>query len=98
MYSKFSFSNLHERLSENIKSLYASNPVLKEIENLDPVFAGGYPMALLFAPRDKAGKIGSYYSTTTYTFRTLTIAQLQLKSLSLTQRIMNNFLLRMQRL
>lgn len=62
MYSKFSFSNLHERLSENIKSLYASNPVLKEIENLDPVFAGGYPMALLFAPRDKAGKIGSYYT------------------------------------
>lgn len=62
MYSKFSFSNLNEKLSENIKATYASNPVLKEIEQLNPVFAGGYPMALLFAPRDSSGKIGSYYS------------------------------------
>jgi hypothetical protein len=62
MYLKVNFSQLSARLSDSIKSIYSSNNVLKEIEHLNPVYAGGFPMGLLFAPRERDGSISSYYS------------------------------------
>jgi len=62
MYLKINFSQFGAKLSDSIKSIYSSNNVLKQIEPLNPVYAGGFPMGLLFAPREANGSISTYYS------------------------------------
>lgn len=34
---------------------------LEDLDRLEPIYAGGYPTALLFAPRDKKGDISNFY-------------------------------------
>ena len=34
---------------------------LEGLDHLNPIYAGGYPTALLFAPRDKFGNISNFY-------------------------------------
>lgn len=62
MYQKINLSQINARLSNSINSIYSSNQILKSIEHLNPVYAGGFPMALLFAPRTAKGSITSHFT------------------------------------
>lgn len=42
---------------QNILDIHNNNPVLSCIDNCDPLFAGGYPMSLLLAPRFRQNKL-----------------------------------------
>jgi len=43
---------INSALAENIQKIHSNIPGLQKITELDPIFAGGYSMALLFAPRE----------------------------------------------
>jgi hypothetical protein len=50
---------------ENILKIHNSHPVLNLLNDYNPIIAGGYPMALLFAPRKKENTdqiVPGYYS------------------------------------
>jgi len=63
MIVKVRADKINPSLAKNITSIHDSIPGLNLITDLDPIFAGGYSMALLFAPREKnnIGKISSDY-------------------------------------
>jgi hypothetical protein len=64
MHDSIPFEKLPKKLLESIQFIYNENQdcPLGSISHLNPVLAGGFPMALLFAPRDIEGKISSYFS------------------------------------
>jgi archaellin len=62
MHTTISLSSLPERLAKSIISIHNSNSFLSKLDRLNPVYAGGYPMALLLAPRSKENSITSHYS------------------------------------
>ena len=46
---------------ESIYKVHNNLPLIPNLDELDPIHAGGYPMALLFAPRTAKGTIRSGY-------------------------------------
>ena len=65
MIKKVSLEKLNSYLSQNIQKIHNKSKGSESIKHLSPLYAGGYPMSLLFAPRMKGevDKIdGIYYS------------------------------------
>ena len=65
MITNIQTSRINSALAENINKIHSTIPGLKLITELNPIFAGGYSMALLFAPRDPDNVVkiqDSYYS------------------------------------
>ena len=46
----------------NIISIYKNTPILPQLESYKPIYAGGWPTALLFAPRDRLHISQAYYT------------------------------------
>lgn len=53
MIKQVHLSQIRPTLANNIQNIHQKSKVSKEIEHLKPLYAGGYPMSLLFAPRKK---------------------------------------------
>jgi hypothetical protein len=54
---------------DNIKAIHSSIPLLGQLDRLGAIYAGGYPMALMLAPRTKHGdaiRDGFYHDHDTY--------------------------------